>query len=566
MELLKQLKNSKHSQYQSISQKNFELARTKQQSSSDKTISLLKTYLIKCPFGAFYDAEILLSDWIFIYFPYIFFSKIMARFYDTMLAEYLIRPGNRQLSLDALAKRDFHYEMIPYTQVSQKNALRFDEIDLDIAAEYSAEDAYITAKIYDSQKENPYLSGKNGGHILHDIELPLMLVLSDMEMWGVKISRDILKGLQIQLEAAIFESEKEIYALAGEEFNIKSPKQVGEMLFEKLWLPSGKKTKTGYSVDAEVLEKLAKSYPIAAYIVEYRHYSKILSTYVDQLLEVADEEDKVHTSFNQTIAATGRLSSTNPNLQNIPVWDSLAGEVRSAFIPDNQESSIIAFDYSQIEIRLLAIMSGDEHLLAAFQEGRDIHQVTAEYIFKTSNISTVQRKFAKAVNFWVIYGISPFGLSKMIDISQKDARDYIDAFYANYPKVRDFYEDIIKNAKKNTYVETLFGRRRYIPAINDKNRMMQQAAEREAINMPIQGSNADIIKLAMIQIHTFMQEKKCKSRMILQVHDELVFSVVPDEREMLIEKIPEIMENILTGTSIKLKVDMGEGKNWKQAK
>lgn len=487
----------------------------------------------------------------------------MARYYDTLLAQYIKNPWQRNLGLDALAEREFNYQMISYDEITQKKKLRFDEVDLKEASVYSGEDVYMTWKLYEAQKNNPYISNST---VLRDIEFPLMEVVSRMEMTGIKIDRDILKGIGMRLEHALWELEREIHHLAGETFNINSPKQVGEILFEKLGYPTAKKTKTWFSVNAEVLEELAKKYPIAELIVRYRHYSKLQSTYVEWLLEVASDDDRIHTNYNQTIAATGRLSSTNPNLQNIPTGDDIAWEIRSAFIADGPNDELVAFDYSQVEVRLLAIMSGDEHLLNAFKQGRDIHQVTAEFIFGTSEISSTQRRFAKAVNFWVIYGISPFGLSNMIDVSQKDAKSYIEAFYANYPKVRTFYDSIIENGKKNTYVETLFGRRRYIPAMNDRNRMIQQGAEREAINMPIQGTSADIIKIAMIRIDALLREKNMKSTMLLQVHDELVFNIVPEEKEFLFREIPHIMENVLESAPIPLKVDMGRGKNWKQCK
>ncbi|MCH8518214.1 hypothetical protein LAT59_00410 [Candidatus Gracilibacteria bacterium] len=494
-----------------------------------------------------------------------------------MLAEYLKNPGQRGLGLDALAKRKFQYDMKSYDEVSQKKKLRFDEVDLEVAANYSGEDVYMTWKLYSEQGSmkdgNPSpVKPISGGvsiqklDILQDMELPLLKILSDMEMRGIRIDRDFLKGLEGRLEQAIGELESEIYELAGEDFNIKSPKQVGELLFGKLGLPRAKKTKTGYSVDSEVLEELAKKYPIAALISKHRHYSKLLSTYVIGLLEVADEDDRIHTSFNQTVTATGRLSSTNPNLQNIPHGDDVAGEIRKAFIPYREEDMLVAFDYSQIEVRLLALMSGDENLLGAFRDMRDIHQVTAEFIFKKNTISSTERKFAKAVNFGVIYGISPFGLSKMLDIPQKDSRHYIDTFYASYPKVREFYDTLLEKARKTGYVETLFGRRRYTPSINDRNKMIASGAEREAINMPIQGSNADIIKLAMLQIQEYLDKNNCKSVMLLQVHDELIFNIVPEEKETLLVEIPRIMENIIPNSSIHLKADAVMGKSWKECK
>lgn len=487
----------------------------------------------------------------------------MTYYYDTMLAEYIKNPWARWLGLDALADKKFNYKMISYSDISEKKKLSFEEVDLQRAAIYSAEDVYMTYKLYQEQKKDVYITNSS---ILDSMELPLIKVLSDMETKGIKIDRDILKWIWLRLEQAITELKKEIHDLAWQEFNINSPKQVGEILFENLWLPSSKKTKTGYSVNAEVLDWLKSEYPIAEKIVRYRHYSKLQSTYIEWLLEVATDDDRIHTSYNQIVTSTGRLSSNSPNLQNIPTGDDIAGEIRTAFVADSPEDFLMAFDYSQVEVRLLAIMSQDENLLQAFKQDKDIHQVTWEFIFKTTEITGTQRKFAKAVNFWVIYGISPFGLSKMIDINQKEAREYIDAFYALYPKVKDFFDDIILSCKRNSYVETMFGRRRYIPSINDENKMIQKWAEREAINMPIQWTSADIIKLAMIEIAKMLEEGKYKSTMLLQVHDELVFNIKPNEKKELEQKIPYIMENILKDAPISLKVDGAVGKNWKETK
>lgn len=492
----------------------------------------------------------------------------MPQFYDTMLAEYLKNPGQRGIGLDALATSKFEYSMIAYKDITGKGKIPFSEVALSDASIYSWEDVYMTAQIYKKQQEEKKSLDDNNKlyEVLEIIELPLMQVLKKMELTGIHIDRDKLKGLGMMLENEISSLEKEIHTLAGEEFNIQSPKQVGEILFEKLWLPSSKKTKTGFSVNAEVLEGLAKQYPIAEKIVTFRHYSKLRSTYVEGLLSIATEHDRVHTNYNQTIAATGRLSSVEPNLQNIPVWDGVAGEIRAAFIPDRESDFLVAFDYSQVEVRLLALMSGDENLLDAFKQGKDIHQVTAEFVFGKKDITTTERKFAKAVNFGVIYGISPFGLTQMIPVSQKEARVYIDKFYENYPKVREFFDKTIADCEKNGYVETMFGRRRYIGGINDRNAIIKKAAEREAINMPIQGTSADIIKIAMIRIADFLEKWSFNSKMLLQVHDELVFNVVSEEKEILEKEIPKIMEHVLEDRIISLKVDMAFGKNWKECK
>lgn len=486
----------------------------------------------------------------------------MATFYDTLLWEYIKNPWRRGLSLDTLAENNFGYKTIHYDEITGKGKIHFKDVDLRVAADYSWEDVYVTSLIYEKQKQDGVIDNK----ILQDIEIPLLHVLKDMEMDGIKIDRDKLKGIGMQLEQAIASLQKEIIADAGQEFNISSPKQVGEILFEKMGIPPVKKTKTGYSVDSDVLEWLAKQYPIAQKIIEYRHYSKLLSTYVEGLLEQADEHDIAHTSYNQTVAATGRLSSTDPNLQNIPTGDGIAWEIRAAFIPYTPQDIIMAFDYSQVEIRILAIMSQDDNLCKAFEDDIDIHYNTARLIFGKDDISSTERKYAKTVNFGVIYGISPFGLSQMLDISRQDAKLYIDKFFENYPKVREFFDTLIKSCEEKGYVETLFGRRRIIGGINDANKMMKQAAEREAMNMPIQGTAADIIKLAMIEVAKFLKEKNLKSKMMMQVHDELVFNVVPGEKEILETEITRIMEGILIDSRVKLVVDSGSGKNWKEAK
>lgn len=486
----------------------------------------------------------------------------MAKFYDTLLWEYIKNPGVRGLSLDKLASRDFDYEMISYENVSNKWKLNFREVDLKQASIYSWEDVYITAKLFDSQKKEKL----NENKVLKEIEIPLIEVLMNMEITWVKINRDRLKWIWTLLENESKFLEKKIYEIAWSEFNIKSPKQVWEILFDKLALPKGKKTKTGWSVSAEVLWELAHEYPVAQDIVDYRHYTKILSTYVDWLTWLLDEDDLVHTSYNAAVTTTGRLSSTNPNLQNIPSSDGIAWEVRDAFVSRFEFWFIMAADYSQVELRLLANMSNDEHLIEAFNSWLDIHHKTAELIFWKHDISWSERKIAKAVNFWVIYGISSFGLSKMLGISMKDAKIYIDKFYESYPKVREFLNNTIKFCEENWYVETLFWRKRYISSINDSNRIIKSSAQREAINMPIQWSNADIIKIAMIKVSDFIKEKWLKSLMIMQVHDELVFDVYPWEEDILKNSILDIMQWILKDAKVWLKVDVWIWKTWREAK
>lgn len=486
----------------------------------------------------------------------------MSQIYDTILWEYIKNPWARWLSLDDLAIRDMDYKMISYDEVTNKKQLNFKDVDLQSASIYSGEDVYVTWELYNRQKNDNTISNK----VLKDIEIPLIEVLKEMEINWVKIDRDRLKWVWMLLENEIKKLENEIYSLAWEKFNIKSPKQVAYTLFVKMWLNSGKKTKTWFSVDNEVLEELAKHHEIASKMIEYRTYTKLLSNYIDGLLSELDENDLIHTNYNQTIASTGRLSSVNPNLQNIPTWNGISWEIRNAFIPLCDDEIIMAFDYSQVEVRVLAIMSGDENLLNSFKNDIDIHYNTAKFIFWKDEISREERKVAKSVNFWVIYGISWFWLSKMIHVSMADCKKYIDKFYENYPKVREFFDSVVDNCKKTGYVETMFWRRRYISWINDSNRIIQEAAKREAINMPIQWTAADIIKLAMIKIHNFIKENNLKSKLIMQVHDELVFSVKINEKLLLETEVKNIMESVLVDTPIKLLVDVWEWKTWGEAK
>ena len=481
----------------------------------------------------------------------------MVKIYDTLLGEYVRNPWVRWLSLDKLANRKFNYEMMGFDELVKKQKLQnFSEVDLETASKYSGEDVYMTYRLFEEQNEDNIT--KND--ILESIEIPLISVIKDIEITWVKVDRDRLKELGTIFENEIIRLSNSIYEEVDMEFNISSPKQVWEVLFDKLGLPKWKKTKTGWSVNAEVLENLAREFPICQKIIDYRHFSKLNSTYVTWLIELLDENDFLHTSYNQAVTATWRLSSTSPNLQNIPSSSWIAWEIRSAFISRFEDWKIMAFDYSQVELRLLAIMSGDENLIEAFNRWFDIHTRTAELIW------TTDRKIAKAVNFWVVYWISGFGLSKMINISVWEANIYIKKFFESYPKVREYLDNTIKFCEENKYVETLFWRKRFIKWITDSNKMIKKSAEREAINMPVQGTSADIIKIAMIRVDNYLKTKKIKSQMIMQVHDELVFDVIPWEEKVLEENIINIMENILENKEIKLKVDFEIWDNWKEAK
>ena len=481
----------------------------------------------------------------------------MSQIYDTLLWEYVKNPWVRWLALDKLAERYFNYEMISFDEIVKKQKLKdFSEVELDLAANYSGEDVYITYKLFEAQNELNLLENK----ILSDIEIPLIKVLKDVEINWVKVDRDRLKELGTIFEKQIIDLSNSIYEEVDQEFNISSPKQVWEILFDKLQLPKWKRTKTGWSVNAEVLESLSHEHPIAKKIIDYRHYSKLNSTYVTWLIELLSEEDMIHTSYNQAVTATWRLSSTNPNLQNIPSSKWIAWEIRSAFISRFEKWKIMAFDYSQVELRLLAIMSKDENLIDVFSRWLDIHQRTAELIW------TTDRKVAKAVNFGVVYWISGFGLSKMIDISVWEANIYIKKFFESYPKVREYLDETIKFCEENKYVETMFWRKRFIKWITDANKMIKKSAEREAINMPVQWTSADIIKIAMIKVADFLKEKELKSKMIMQVHDELVFDVYLWEESILEVEIPNIMENIIDNKEVILKVESEIGNNWREAK
>lgn len=486
----------------------------------------------------------------------------MAYFYDTLLGEYIKNPWTKWLSLDKLASRDFNYRMISYDYITNKWKINFKDLDLKYASVYSGEDVYMTYQLYNKQKQDQISDNK----VLQEIELPLIEVLKNVEIDGVKINRDRLKEIWIHLTNEINRLEKEIYKEAEEEFNINSPKQVWELLFWKLWIKASKKTKTWFSVSAEVLNDLSFQYKIADLIVQYRHYSKLQWTYIEWLQKLLDDNDFLHTSYNQAVTTTWRLSSTNPNLQNIPASDWIAWDIRWAFVSRFENWKILAIDYSQIEMRILAILSEDKNLLETFKNNEDIHKKTWEFIFPWKQIWQYERKVAKAVNFWVIYWISAFWLSKMIWISPKDAKIYIDKFFESYHKVKEFQDKIIKDCEQNNYVQTFFKRKRYINWINDQNKIIKQSAEREAINMPIQWTNADIIKIAMIKIHNFLKENNLKSKMIMQVHDELVFDVFPWEEDILSQNAKNIMENILKNTPIILRADIWIGKNWREAK
>jgi len=486
--------------------------------------------------------------------------------FDTMIASYLLNPSKASHGLDSLALEYLNYKTLTYAEVTGrgKKQIGFSEVDVSTATRYSGEDADVTLQL--KMLLEPKLREQGLEILFHDVEMRLMGVLADMEYAGVKVDAGLLKVMSGRLERDTAKIVKEIFGLAGSEFNINSPKQLADILFTKLGLPPVKKTKTGFSTDVDVLEELAHVHPLPAEILKYRTLTKLKSTYVDALpLMINPRTGRLHTSLNQTVTATGRLSSSEPNLQNIPIRTEVGREIRKAFIAE-QGHSLLSADYSQIELRVLAHMSGDEGLIQTFVEDLDIHTRTASEIFglPQDEISPEMRRKAKAVNFGIIYGISAFGLAQDIGVSNAEAKRYIESYFARYPKVRAFIDATIAQAKSTGFVTTLLGRKRFIPELAASAAPVRSFGERMAVNTPIQGTAADLIKLAMIKIHDTLAEQKRGSRMILQVHDELIFEVPAREIGMMKELVKKEMEGVLK-LAVPIKVEMGIGKNWDEA-
>ena len=471
-----------------------------------------------------------------------------ANCFDVSVAAYLLNPLKNNYTWEDVAREHL--------------GLMIDEkIDQDMKACYESYVNYASVEVLRQKLRDTKMDT-----LFRDIEMPLVFTLFDMEQNGIRVEADALKQYGDQLAGKIAELEKEIYEEAGETFNINSPKQLGVVLFENMKLPGGRKTKTGYSTAADVLEKLAPEHPVVAKILEYRQYTKFKSTYADGLANYIQDDGRIHGKFNQTITATGRISSTEPNLQNIPVRMELGRLIRKVFIPEEGYRFVDA-DYSQIELRVLAHCSGDEHLIQAYKEQSDIHRITASQVFHIpfDEVTPQQRRNAKAVNFGIVYGISSFGLSQDLSITRKEAAKYIDDYFATYPGIKTFLDHAVTHAKEEGYVVTLFGRRRPVPELSSSNFMQRSFGERVAMNSPIQGAAADIIKIAMIRVNQRLKDQKMKSRLVLQVHDELLIEAYEPELDEVQNILKEEMEHAAE-LKVPLEIDMHTGDNWYEAK
>ena len=492
--------------------------------------------------------------------------EVKGPLFDTMIAHYLIDPDTRH-NMDVLAENYLNYKPQSITElIGKKGASQVTMADVDInkIVEYAGEDADVTLQL--KQKLAPILDENEVTKLFNEVELPLVDVLADIEYNGVKIDTEALAAMSKELEAESLKARDQIYALAEEEFNIASPKQLGIVLFEKMKLvEKPKKTKTGqYATGEEILSKLAPEHDIARLILEFREYQKLKSTYVDALPKLISPVDGlVHTDYRQAVAATGRLSSNNPNLQNIPIRTVKGREIRKAFIPRSEDFLLLAADYSQIELRIVAVFAKDENMMEAFKNGKDIHSTTASKVFDVplDEVDRDMRRKAKEVNFGLIYGISAFGLAQNLNISRTEAQEIISAYFTEFPGVKRYMDEQVNKAREFTYVETILGRRRYLRDIHSKNMIGRGHAERNAINAPIQGSAADIVKIAMINIHRWTKEENLKSKMIMQVHDELVFDVHKSELELLKTKVPELMKSAIE-LEVPMDVEVGVGENW----
>jgi DNA polymerase-1 len=494
--------------------------------------------------------------------------KVKGPLFDTMLAHYIINPDMRH-NMNILAETYLNYSPQPIEELigKGKNQKSMRSVDLEDQTQYAVEDADITFQLktfFDKE-----LKEASNEPLFKDMEIPLLRVLAAMELEGINLDKSTLENISEKLNKDIERLEQSVYEEAGEEFNIGSPKQLGEILFGKLEIAKKpKKTKSGqYSTAEDVLSDYKKDHKIVREVLEWRQLSKLKSTYVDALpKQIHPRTKRVHTEFMQTVAATGRLSSNNPNLQNIPIRTERGREVRKAFVPRDENYVLLAADYSQIELRIIASLSQEETMIEAFKNGEDIHASTAARVFDVDikDVTREQRSNAKTVNFGIIYGVSAFGLSNQTDLNRTESKELIETYYKTYPKLRDYIDDQVEFAKEHGYVKTVMGRRRYLKDINARNNVVRSAAERNAVNAPVQGSAADIIKVAMIHIYEAMEEKNFKSKMLLQVHDELIFDAHKDELEELKALVKDKMENAFQ-LDVPLDVDMGTGQNWLEA-
>jgi DNA polymerase-1 len=492
--------------------------------------------------------------------------RVAGLWFDAMVAAYVIDPGKRNFSLDGMAAEWLGASTTPIESLigKGKKQICFDEVTIADAAKYSGEDVVIPLRLLELFE--PILEDHNQSSLFRDIEMPLARVLGDMEWEGISIDAGLLSRLSEQYTKKLVEISADIFAVAGEEFNLNSPKQISEILFTKLNLPKSKKTKTGQSTDVDALEKLEGSHPIIPKLLEYREAQKLLSTYIDALgPQVLPESNRLHTSFNQTVTATGRLSSTGPNLQNIPVRTEAGKIIREAFIAPPGHL-LVSADYSQIELRILAHASKDPFLVQSFHEDKDIHTQTASAIYGVfpEMVTPEMRRSAKTINFGLMYGMGPINLSRQLGISFKEAQQFIDAYFSQFPTIKSYMTTSIEKARASGFSETLLGRRRYLPEINSQNRQVREAAERTAINTPIQGTAADIIKIAMVNIAAAKKESGVEFKMLLQVHDELVFEVRENDAERFTKWACGMMSNAFK-LDVPLKVDAGMGKNWSEA-
>ncbi len=487
-------------------------------------------------------------------------------YFDTMLASYVLDPDQKH-GMDELARTYLNYSPISFSEIvkDKKNPDSIFDVEPERLKDYAAEDADITFRLYKVFKDK--LAEEKLEKVAYDIEFPLAPVLEEMERTGVKLDVNSLREFSKQLEVLLDDYTRQIYSIAGTTFNINSTKQLQEVLFNKLGLKPTKKTKTGFSTDARSLEALRGQHDIIDLLLNYRQVSKLKSTYADALPKLIDPDTgRIHTTYNQTVASTGRLSSLDPNLQNIPIRTELGREIRKAFIPTNENYVMLSADYSQIELRIMASICGDEYLMEAFRKGEDIHRHTAALVFQVppEEVTSEMRRKAKEVNFGILYGIGAYGLKTRLGITQTHAQEIIDTYFAKFKNVKNYMEESIRKAREKGYAETLLGRRRYLKNINSKNKTVRQFEERVAINMPIQGTAADMIKLAMIKIHNELKKRKAKTKMVLQVHDELVFDAYKNELDEIKPLIKELMENALP-LNIPVIADIGMGNNWLEA-